>query len=73
MASASGSPGRGPSTSTSPGPSPGSPLQLTPVLVPNQIARLAEAAHHLVRSLPHLEPKANNAKKKMCKDLEVNI
>lgn len=70
VASASGSPGRGPSTSTSPGPSPGSPLQLTPVLVPNQIARLAEAAHRLVRSLPHLEPKANNAKKKMCKDLE---
>uniref|UniRef100_A0A1B6DSF2 NAB co-repressor domain-containing protein n=1 Tax=Clastoptera arizonana TaxID=38151 RepID=A0A1B6DSF2_9HEMI len=66
----SGSPGQGAGASTSPGPSPGSPLQLTPVLIPSQITRLADAAHHLVRSLPHLEPKANTAKKKACKDLE---
>ncbi|KAG8291896.1 hypothetical protein J6590_050807 [Homalodisca vitripennis] len=65
-----GSPGRGPASSTSPGPSPGSPLQLTPVLVPSQISRLAEAAQNLIRSLPHLEPKANNTKRKACKDLE---
>jgi len=66
------SPGRGPSTSTSPGPCcPGSPLQLTPVLVEAQIARLAEAADHLVRSLPQFEPKPHNTKKKICKDLEV--
>ncbi|XP_021920371.1 NGFI-A-binding protein homolog isoform X2 [Zootermopsis nevadensis] len=66
------SPGRGPSTSTSPGPCcPGSPLQLTPVLVETQIARLAEAADHLVRSLPQFEPKPHNTKKKICKDLEM--
>ncbi|XP_069688585.1 NGFI-A-binding protein homolog isoform X1 [Periplaneta americana] len=66
------SPGRGPSTSTSPGPCcPGSPLQLTPVLVEAQIARLAEAADHLVRSLPQFEPKPHNTKKKICKDLEM--
>ncbi|XP_066992843.2 NGFI-A-binding protein homolog [Anabrus simplex] len=59
----------GPSSSTSPGP-PGSPLQLTPVLMEAQIARLAEAADQLVRSLPQLEPKPHNAKKKICKDLE---
>ncbi|XP_075222424.1 NGFI-A-binding protein homolog [Lycorma delicatula] len=70
----------GRSSATSPGPGaaagvrgsspPGSPLQLTPVLVPAQIARLADAAQRLVRSLPHLEPKATAAKKKTCKDLE---
>ena len=67
------SPGRGPSTSTSPGPCcPGSPLQLTPVLVEAQILRLAEAADQLVRSLPQFEPKPHNTKKKICKDLEVS-
>ncbi|XP_023724637.1 NGFI-A-binding protein homolog isoform X2 [Cryptotermes secundus] len=66
------SPGRGPSTSTSPGPCcPGSPLQLTPVLVEAQILRLAEAADHLVRNLPQFEPKPHNSKKKICKDLEI--
>ncbi|PSN41055.1 hypothetical protein C0J52_18320 [Blattella germanica] len=66
------SPGRGPSTSTSPGPCcPGSPLQLTPVLVEAQIQRLAEAADQLVRSLPQFEPKPHNTKKKICKDLEM--
>jgi hypothetical protein len=68
------SPGRGPSTSTSPGPCcPGSPLQLTPVLVEAQIMRLAEAADHLVRTLPQFEPKPHNTKKKICKDLEVGV
>ncbi|KAL1122561.1 hypothetical protein AAG570_002891 [Ranatra chinensis] len=56
----------------SPGQSPGSPVQLSPVLVEAQICRLAEAAHHLVNTLlpPQMEPKAQNAKRKMSKDLE---
>jgi hypothetical protein len=60
------SPGRGPSPCC-----PGSPLQLTPVLVEAQILRLAEAADNLVRNLPQFEPKSHNTKKKICKDLEV--
>ncbi|XP_046987015.1 NGFI-A-binding protein homolog [Schistocerca americana] len=48
----------------------GSPLQVTPVLLEAQVARLAEAADALVRSLPHLEPRHHNPKKKVCKDLE---
>lgn len=58
----------------SPGQSPAevsSPLQLTPVLDDSQIAKLADIAQQLVRALPHLEPKAQNSKKKICKDLEV--
>ncbi|XP_026675685.1 NGFI-A-binding protein homolog [Diaphorina citri] len=57
----------------SPGQSPAevsSPLQLTPVLDDSQIAKLADIAQQLVRALPHLEPKAQNSKKKICKDLE---
>lgn len=50
-----------------------SPLQLTPVLVESQIAKLAEIAERLVKALPHLEPKAQNSKKKICKDLEVRV
>ncbi|XP_049964088.1 NGFI-A-binding protein homolog [Schistocerca serialis cubense] len=77
------SPGRQGSDSTSPvrqAPSPpgcpgsgsgaGSPLQVTPVLLEAQVSRLAEAADALVRSLPHLEPRHHNPKKKVCKDLE---
>ena len=55
-----------------PGP-PTSPLQLTPVLVESQIARIAETAATLVKSLPDLEPKQPNIKKKICKELEVSI
>ena len=54
-----------------PGP-PTSPLQLTPVLVESQIARIAETAATLVKSLPDLEPKQPNIKKKICKELEVS-
>ena len=54
---------------------PTSPLQLTPVLVESQIQRIAETAAALVKSLPvaELEPKQPNAKKKICKELEVSI
>jgi len=52
-----------------PGP-PSSPLQLTPVLVESQIQRIADTASALVKSLPDLEPKQPNAKKKICKELE---
>ena len=54
-----------------PGP-PTSPLQLTPVLVESQISRIAETAATLVKSLPDLEPKQPNIKKKICKELEVS-
>jgi len=55
-----------------PGP-PTSPLQLTPVLVESQIQRIADTAGALVKSLPvsDLEPKQPNAKKKICKELEI--
>jgi len=55
-----------------PGP-PTSPLQLTPVLVESQIQRIADTASALVKSLPvsDLEPKQPNAKKKICKELEI--
>jgi len=43
---------------------------LTPVLVESQIARIAETAATLVKSLPDLEPKQPNIKKKICKELE---
>lgn len=50
---------------------PGSPTSLTPVLVETQIQRLAEAADLLVKTLPPFDPKPQNNKKKICKDLEV--
>ncbi|KFM74463.1 NGFI-A-binding protein-like protein, partial [Stegodyphus mimosarum] len=49
---------------------PGSPTSLTPVLVDSQIQRLAEAADLLVKTLPPFDPKPQNNKKKICKDLE---
>ena len=54
---------------------PTSPLQLTPVLVESQIQRIADTAAALVKSLPvaELEPKQPNAKKKICKELEVSL
>ncbi|XP_014241308.1 NGFI-A-binding protein homolog isoform X2 [Cimex lectularius] len=65
----SGSPGGPSSGGPSPGP-PGSPLQAPPVLLEPQVAKLAEAAQHLVNTLPQLEPKSITTKKKMNKDLE---
>ncbi|XP_054259362.1 NGFI-A-binding protein homolog [Macrosteles quadrilineatus] len=74
VASSIGSPGRGPATSTSPGPGPPSPLQLTPVLSPAQVQRLADSAANLVKRLPQLETTArastNPTKKKANKELE---
>ncbi|XP_022250261.1 NGFI-A-binding protein homolog isoform X2 [Limulus polyphemus] len=49
---------------------PGSPISLTPVLVETQIQRLAEAAEMLVKTLPPLEPKPQNNKRKISKELE---
>ncbi|XP_022246861.1 NGFI-A-binding protein 1-like isoform X1 [Limulus polyphemus] len=49
---------------------PGSPISLTPVLVETQIQRLAEAAEMLIKTLPPLEPKPQNNKKKISKELE---
>ncbi|XP_076366803.1 NGFI-A-binding protein 1-like isoform X2 [Tachypleus tridentatus] len=49
---------------------PGSPISLTPVLVETQIQRLAEAAELLIKTLPPLEPKPQNNKKKISKELE---
>ncbi|XP_076329121.1 NAB transcription cofactor mab-10-like [Tachypleus tridentatus] len=49
---------------------PGSPTNLTPVLVESQIHRLAEAAEALVKTLPPFVPKTQNNKKKISKDLE---
>ena len=50
-----------------------SPMQMTPVLVESQIQRIADAAAALVKSLPDLEPKQPNVKKKICKELEVGF
>lgn len=57
--------------SNSPGQSPGSPLQLSPTLDESQIARLATSAKELVQSLPQYQPKAQTAKRKTNKELEV--
>lgn len=68
----SGCPSGSPSGSGGPSPGPpGSPLQLPPVLLEAQVAKLAEAAQLLVNTLPQMEPKSHTAKKKMNKDLEV--
>lgn len=55
-------------------PSSPSQLQLTPVLVESQIQRIADTAAALIKSMPlaELEPKQPNAKKKICKELEVS-
>ncbi|GLG96820.1 NGFI-A-binding protein homolog, partial [Gryllus bimaculatus] len=50
----------------------GSPLQLTPVLLEAQVARLAEAADALARALPPLSPRPPHAaKRRLCRDLEM--
>jgi len=59
--------------SNSPGQSPGSPLQLSPSLDESQIARLATSAKQLVQRLPQYQPKAQTAKRKANKELEVSI
>ncbi|CAH4027373.1 NGFI-A-binding protein homolog [Pieris brassicae] len=58
-----------PASSSSPG-SGTSPL-LTPVLLDVHVHKLATAADKLSKHLPQLEPKPQNTKKKMCKDLEL--
>lgn len=58
-------------TSTGSSPSSGSSVSLTPVLLDVQVQKLATAAEKLSKHLPQLEPKPQNTKKKMCKDLEL--
>ncbi|KAK9758862.1 NAB conserved region 2 (NCD2) [Popillia japonica] len=58
-----------PSSSSSPG-NTGS-LHVTPTLLESQISKLAAAAERLSKHLPQFEPKPHNAKKKMCKELEL--
>lgn len=48
-----------------------SPIQLTPVLLDVHVQKLSAAAEKLSKHLPQLEPKPQNTKKKMCKDLEL--
>lgn len=59
-----------PSTGSSPSSVNCSPI-LTPVLLDVQVQKLASAAEKLSKHLPQLEPKPQNTKKKMCKDLEL--
>jgi len=59
--------------SNSPGQSPGSPLQLSPSLDESQISRLAISAKQLVQRLPQYQPKAQTAKRKANKELEVSM
>ncbi|CAG9855330.1 unnamed protein product [Phyllotreta striolata] len=58
-----------PSSSSSPGANVS--MQLSPNLVESQIAKLAAAAERLSKQLPQFEPKPHNAKKKVCKELEL--
>ncbi|XP_032522483.2 NGFI-A-binding protein homolog [Danaus plexippus] len=48
-----------------------SPVQLTPVLLDIHVQKLAAAAEKLCKHLPQFEPKPQNTKKKMCKELEL--
>ncbi|XP_066158867.1 NGFI-A-binding protein homolog isoform X1 [Euwallacea fornicatus] len=57
-----------PSSSSSPG---GNSSVVSPNLMESQIAKLAAAAERLSKQLPNLEPKPQNAKKKVCKELEL--
>nr|CAH7761104.1 unnamed protein product [Callosobruchus chinensis] len=59
-----------PSSSSSPGPNISS-VQLSPCLMESQIVKLAAAAERLSKQLPQFEPKPHNAKKKVCKELEL--
>ncbi|XP_017787301.1 PREDICTED: NGFI-A-binding protein homolog isoform X2 [Nicrophorus vespilloides] len=58
-----------PSSSSSPGSS--TSLTSTPILLESQISKLAVAAERLSKHLPQFEPKPQNTKKKMCKELEL--
>lgn len=58
---------RPPSAGSSPGPN----VQMSPTLMEAQISRLAAAAERLTKHLPQIEPRPQNTKKKMCKELEV--
>ncbi|XP_050314591.1 NGFI-A-binding protein homolog isoform X2 [Anthonomus grandis grandis] len=58
-----------PSSSSSP--SGNSSSVVSPSLLENQISKLAAAAEMLSKQLPNLEPKPQNAKKKVCKELEL--
>lgn len=66
----------GSGTTSSPGGAggaPGSPTQPAPVLLQSQVQRLSDAAERLVATLPPLDPKPHNIKKKICKNLEVSV
>ena len=54
-------------------PSSGSPQLPTPVLLESQIQRLAESAERVAKTLPSFEPRTQNSKKKVCKELEVRF
>ncbi|XP_030756101.1 NGFI-A-binding protein homolog isoform X2 [Sitophilus oryzae] len=56
-----------PSSSSSPSGS----STMTPSLMESQISKLAIAAERLSKQLPNMEPKPQNAKKKVCKELEL--
>lgn len=71
MSEATTSAGQHYGDSNSPGQSPGSPLQLSTSLDESQIARLATSARELVQRLPQYQPKAQTAKRKTNKELEV--
>ncbi|KAL1492497.1 hypothetical protein ABEB36_010743 [Hypothenemus hampei] len=57
-----------PSSSSSPV---GNSSVTSPSLMESQISKLAAAAERLSKQLPNLEPKPQNAKKKVCKELEL--
>lgn len=59
-----------PSSSSSPGSS--TSIQVTPSLLDSQIAKLAAAAERVSKQQPQFEPKPQNIKKKVCKELEVS-
>ncbi|XP_046741267.1 NGFI-A-binding protein homolog isoform X1 [Diprion similis] len=64
----------GSGTTSSPGGAsgaPGSPTQPVPALLQSQVQRLSDAAERLAASLPPLDPKPHNIKKKICKNLEM--
>jgi len=50
---------------------PASPVSLTPILLDSQIQRLSDAAESLVKSLPPMDVRLANNKKRISKELEV--
>ncbi|XP_048516252.1 NGFI-A-binding protein homolog isoform X2 [Athalia rosae] len=64
----------GSGTTSSPGGAggaPGSPSQPLPALLQSQVQRLSDVAERLALTLPPLDPKPHNIKKKICKNLEM--